>query len=56
MKHNLNLSSNIKSLSNISNKNRDNNENSNSVFNEIDLSISQNINFLNSIKKIIKIF
>ena len=53
LNNNLNLSSNIRSLSNISNiiKTRDNNENSNSVFNEIDLSISQNINFLNSIKK-----
>ena len=53
LNNNLNLSSNIRSLSNISNiiKTRDNNENSNSVFNEIDLSSSQNINFLNLIKK-----
>ena len=50
--NNLNLSSNIKSLCNMSNIFKtNNNEISNSVFNEIDLSASQNNNFLNSIKK-----
>ena len=50
--NNLNLSSNIKSLCNLSNIFKtNNNENSNSVFNEIDLSTSQNINVLNSTKK-----
>ena len=51
--NNLNLSSNIKSLCNMSNIFKtNNNEISNSVFNEIDLLTSQNINILNSTKKI----
>ena len=50
--NNFSLSSNIRSLCNMSNIFKTNNiENSNSVFNEIDLSASQNNNFLNSIKK-----
>ena len=51
--NNFSLSSNIRSLCNMSNIFKtNNNEISNSVFNEIDLLTSQNINILNSTKKI----